>query len=107
MVRSLETPPAVLPGAPTSLTALIGNTPLIRLERIAQRFSPIEIYVKAEWFNPGGPVKDRAAWSMIRDGEMTGLLKARKVILDATSGNTGIPYAMIGANRGYQVCLCL
>ncbi len=97
----------VQPGEPTSLLRLIGNTPLIKLERIAQRFAPIEIYVKAEWFNPGGSAKDRAAWSMIRDGELTGALTPGKFILDATSGNTGIAYAMIGANRGYKVCLCL
>ncbi|MSO20224.1 MAG: cysteine synthase family protein [Acidobacteria bacterium] len=97
----------VRPGEQTSLLRLIGNTPLIKLERIAQRFAPIEISVKAEWFNPGGSVKDRAAWSMIRDGELSGALQPGKVILDATSGNTGIAYAMIGANRGYKVCLCL
>jgi len=100
-------PESVQPGEDSSLTRLIGNTPLIKLRRIAARFAPIEIYVKAEWFNPGGSVKDRAAWSMIRDGELTGKLKPGKVILDATSGNTGIAYAMIGANRGYKVALCL
>ena len=93
------------PGEESSLTRLIGNTPLIRLSRIAARFAPIEIYAKAEWFNPGGSVKDRAAWGMIRDGELTGKLTRDKVILDATSGNTGIAYAMIGANRGYCVTL--
>src|SRR5690242_10550330 len=100
-------PESIQPGEDSSLTRLIGNTPLIRLQRIAAQFAPIEIYVKAEWFNPGGSVKDRAAWSMIRDGERTGQLRPGKVILDATSGNTGIAYAMIGANRGYKVSLCL
>jgi S-sulfo-L-cysteine synthase (O-acetyl-L-serine-dependent) len=100
-------PESIQPGEPSSLTRLIGNTPLIKLERIAARFAPIKIYAKAEWFNPGGSVKDRAAWSMVRDGELSGKLTPGKVILDATSGNTGIAYAMIGANRGYKVCLCL
>jgi S-sulfo-L-cysteine synthase (O-acetyl-L-serine-dependent) len=89
------------------LTARIGNTPLLRLERIAAEFSHVEIYAKAEWFNPGGSVKDRAAYSMIRVGERDGDLRPGKVILDATSGNTGIAYAMIGAALGYRVKLCL
>jgi S-sulfo-L-cysteine synthase (O-acetyl-L-serine-dependent) len=88
----------------------IGNTPLLRLERfpeIAAEFPNIEFLAKAEWFNPGGSVKDRAAYSMIRDGERRGALRPGKVILDATSGNTGIAYAMIGAALGYKVKLCL
>jgi cysteine synthase B len=89
------------------LTERIGNTPLLRLERIAAEFPHVEIYAKAEWFNPGGSVKDRAAYSMIRAGERSGDLRPGKVILDATSGNTGIAYAMIGAALGYRVKLCL
>jgi S-sulfo-L-cysteine synthase (O-acetyl-L-serine-dependent) len=85
----------------------IGNTPLVRLSRLAAEFPNVEICAKAEWFNPGGSVKDRAAYSMIRDGERTGKLRPGKVILDATSGNTGIAYAMIGAALGYRVKLCL
>jgi S-sulfo-L-cysteine synthase (O-acetyl-L-serine-dependent) len=85
----------------------IGNTPLIRLERTGKEFPNAEILAKAEWFNPGGSVKDRAAYSMIRDGEKRGALRPGKVILDATSGNTGIAYAMIGAALGYKVKLCL
>jgi S-sulfo-L-cysteine synthase (O-acetyl-L-serine-dependent) len=85
----------------------IGNTPLIRLSRIGTEFPNVEICAKAEWFNPGGSVKDRAAYSMIRDGERRGELRPGKVILDATSGNTGIAYAMIGAALGYRVKLCL
>jgi cysteine synthase B len=85
----------------------IGNTPLLALKRISGDFPNVGIYGKAEWFNPGGSVKDRAAYSMIRDGERRGLLKPGKVILDATSGNTGIAYAMIGAALGYRVKLCL
>ena len=85
----------------------IGNTPLLKLERAASEFPNVEICAKAEWFNPGGSVKDRAAYSMIREGERRGDLKPGKVILDATSGNTGIAYAMIGAALGYRVKLCL
>ena len=89
------------------LLATIGNTPLLRLEKIPREFPGIEIFAKAEYFNPGGSVKDRAALNMILDGERSGKLNHRRVILDATSGNTGIAYAMIGANRGYKVKLCL
>ena len=85
----------------------IGNTPLIRLERTGKEYPSVEILAKAEWFNPGGSVKDRAAYSMIRDGEQRGALRPGKIILDATSGNTGIAYAMIGAALGYKVKLCL
>jgi S-sulfo-L-cysteine synthase (O-acetyl-L-serine-dependent) len=85
----------------------IGNTPLLRLERIGAEFPNVQFCAKAEWFNPGGSVKDRAALSMIREGERRGDLRPGKVILDATSGNTGIAYAMIGAALGYKVKLCL
>src|SRR5439155_19402808 len=68
---------------------------------------PVEIYAKAEWYNPGGSVKDRAAAAMIVDGERRGLLTKDKIVIDATSGNTGIAYAMIGAERGYKVKLAL
>jgi len=89
------------------LLECIGNTPLIKIERTAAEFPNAEICAKAEWFNPGGSVKDRAAYSMIREGERRGDLRPGKVILDATSGNTGIAYAMIGAALGYRVKLCL
>ncbi|HWF39403.1 MAG TPA: cysteine synthase family protein [Candidatus Acidoferrales bacterium] len=85
----------------------IGNTPLLRLDRASSEFPNIQIFAKAEWFNPGGSVKDRAAYSMIREGERRGDLRPGKIILDATSGNTGIAYAMIGAALGYKVKLCL
>ncbi|MGD0298077.1 MAG: cysteine synthase family protein [Bryobacteraceae bacterium] len=91
----------------TNLLSMIGNTPLIRMERIARDLPGIEIYGKAEFFNPGGSVKDRAALNMILDGERTGKLTRDKIILDSTSGNTGIAYAMIGAYKGYKVKLCL
>ncbi len=90
------------------LLSLIGHTPLIRLSRITQGLpDTVEVYAKAEWFNPGGSVKDRPALSMILDGEEKGKLKSGKIILDATSGNTGIAYAMIGAAKGYRVRLCI
>lgn len=85
----------------------IGNTPLLRLERLGSQFPGVEFYAKAEWFNPGGSVKDRPAYSMIREGQRRGELRPGKVILDATSGNTGIAYAMVGAALGYAVKLCL
>jgi len=85
----------------------VGNTPLIRLEKIPAEFPGIEIYGKAEYFNPGGSVKDRAARNMVMEGERSGRLNHTRTILDSTSGNTGIAYAMIGANRGYKVKLVL
>jgi cysteine synthase B len=90
-----------------NLLERIGNTPLLRLERIGAKFPQAEFYAKAEWFNPGGSVKDRAGYAMIRAGERSGDLRPGKVILDATSGNTGIAYAMVGAALGYRVKLCL
>ena len=85
----------------------IGNTPLLRLGRIAPESAGIEIYAKAEFLNPGGSVKDRAALNMILDGERRGALGPGRVILDATSGNTGIAYAMIGAAMGYRAKICI
>lgn len=91
----------------STLVDRVGNTPLLRLERVGREFAPVEFYAKAEWYNPGGSVKDRPALSMIRAGEQSGALYAGKTILDATSGNTGIAYAMLGAALGYAVKLCL
>ena len=90
---------------PHSVLDQIGNTPLIRLEKLGASLSHVEIYAKAEYFNPGGSVKDRPALNMIRDGEETGKLTHENVLIDATSGNTGIAYAMIGAAEGYRVKL--
>ncbi|HKI97260.1 MAG TPA: cysteine synthase family protein [bacterium] len=87
-----------------SLTELIGNTPLLRLERICPGGN---LYAKAEWHNPGQSAKDRAAWKIIQEAERSGALRPGKTLLDATSGNTGIAYAMIGAARGHPVCLCM
>ena len=87
---------------------LVGNTPLIRLRRVTADLPPtVKIYGKAEWYNPGGSVKDRPALNMIESGERSGALTPDKVILDATSGNTGIAYAWIGAAKGYKVKLAL
>lgn len=91
---------------PIDLIGLIGKTPLLRLRRLNPH-PGVEIYAKAEWANPGGSVKDRAALKMILDGERSGRLTPDRTIIDATSGNTGIAYAMIGAARGYRVKLCL
>ncbi len=90
-----------------TIDGLIGDTPLVRLSRIDATVPGVAIYGKAEWLNPGGSVKDRAALAMIRDGEQSGRLTADKILLDATSGNTGIAYAMLAASRGYRVRLCL
>jgi S-sulfo-L-cysteine synthase (O-acetyl-L-serine-dependent) len=90
-----------------SLLDCIGNTPLLRLERIGPSYSNVEFYGKAEWFNPGGSVKDRPALEIVREAQRTGKLRRGQTILDATSGNTGIAYAMIAAALGYRVTLCL
>jgi cysteine synthase B len=91
-----------------NLTELVGNTPLIRLSRITEGLPEgVQVCAKAEYFNPGGSVKDRAALNMILTAEREGKLVPGKTILDATSGNTGIAYAWIGAARGYKVTLCL
>jgi S-sulfo-L-cysteine synthase (O-acetyl-L-serine-dependent) len=90
-----------------SLLEQIGNTPLLRLANIGREFPNIKFYAKAEWFNPGGSVKDRPALSMIQAGISAGLLQRGRTIIDATSGNTGIAYAMIGAAMGHAVKLCL
>jgi cysteine synthase B len=90
-----------------SVLERIGNTPLLRIGKLAARLANTEVFAKAEWFNPGGSVKDRPALSMIQAGLRSGSLRPGKTILDATSGNTGIAYAMIGAALGYPVRLFL
>ncbi len=90
------------------LAGLVGNTPLISLTKITRGLPPtVELYGKAEWFNPGGSVKDRAALRIILDGVRSGRLTRGQTLLDATSGNTGIGYAMIAAALGYRVRLCV
>lgn len=91
----------------TSLLSAIGNTPLLQLPNLSRQFPGIQILGKAEFLNPGGSVKDRPGLNMILDGERTGRLTKQRTILDATSGNTGIAYAMIAAALGYNVKLCL
>jgi len=104
--QSEESPARISPG--DELSATIGRTPLIRLREVTFGLpSQVEVFAKAEHLNPGGSVKDRAALAMILEGEKTGRLRPGQAILDATSGNTGIAYAMIGAARGYRVALCL
>lgn len=92
----------------TEIVDLIGYTPLIRLRRVTRHLpESIEIYGKAEWFNPGGSVKDRPAWNIVRTAIERGELRQGKRLLDATSGNTGIAFAMIGAALGFGVTLCM
>src|SRR4051794_26024932 len=90
---------------------LIGKTPLLRLDRLrywlGDKQKNVQLLAKAEFANPGGSVKDRAAWSMIQGGIRDGKLTHDKVILDSSSGNTGIAYAMVGAALGYQVELAI
>jgi S-sulfo-L-cysteine synthase (O-acetyl-L-serine-dependent) len=105
--------PALQDWSPTRLTGpetlleRVGNTPLVQITQIGREFEQAEFYAKLEWFNPGGSVKDRAALNIIREGERSGALDRSKTILDATSGNTGIAFALLGAALGYAVKLCL
>jgi len=92
---------------PTDVLSRIGDTPLLRLQKVARRFPEVELYGKAEWANPGGSVKDRPAMNIIREAERAGLMSKDKILIDSTSGNTGIAYAMICAARGYRLKLCM
>jgi S-sulfo-L-cysteine synthase (O-acetyl-L-serine-dependent) len=85
----------------------IGNTPLVRMERLSSEFPGVQILAKAEWHNPGGSVKDRAASAIVAEAERRGELASGKSLLDSTSGNTGIAYAMLGAAKGFPVTLCM
>jgi len=91
----------------TSILQRIGNTPLVRLDRLTAELPGIQILGKAEWANPGGSVKDRAASAIVADAQLRGLLSDGRGLLDATSGNTGIAYAMLGAALGFSVTLCM
>tara|TARA_B100000470_G_scaffold48048_1_gene35512 strand:+ start:163 stop:1134 length:972 start_codon:yes stop_codon:yes gene_type:complete len=93
--------------ASRSLADLIGQTPLLRLRQFERDLGGVELYAKAEWLNPGGSVKDRPAARIVAEGESSGQLTHDRVLLDATSGNTGIAFAMVGAARGYRVKLCV
>ncbi len=105
MLASRVTAPA--PALGRELLDLVGNTPLVRLDRLAPDLPGSSVLAKAEFLNPGGSVKDRPAASMIRVAECKGALRPGQIIMDATSGNTGIAYAMIGAALGYRVLLYL
>ncbi len=104
---SSETSPVIDRAPGSSVLDMIGRTPLVRLHQFERETPGVELYAKAEWQNPGGSVKDRAAARMILDGEASGRLTPGRTVIDATSGNTGIAYAMVGAARGYRVLLCL
>jgi cysteine synthase B len=97
----------MMPTGGHTITELVGNTPLLRIRLFEDRYPDLEVYAKAEWFNPGGSVKDRAALAMIEDGERRGALTRDRIIIDSTSGNTGIAYALIGAAKGYKVRLVM
>jgi S-sulfo-L-cysteine synthase (O-acetyl-L-serine-dependent) len=91
-----------------SLADLVGNTPLIRLRRVCASLpDSVEVYAKAEWFNPGGSVKDRPALNILRTAEATGQLTPKKILLDSTSGNMGIAYATLAGALGYKVRLVI
>lgn len=90
-----------------NLTQRIGNTPLLRLESISIRAKDVQVLAKAEWTNPGGSVKDRAASNIVNEALRSGKLGAGKTLLDSTSGNTGIAYSMLGAAYGIPVTLCM
>ena len=100
-----QTPKTPLLGTP--LLERIGHTPLVRMERLTEKLPGIQILGKAEWANPGGSVKDRPASAIVLDAQKRGLLSGGKHLLDATSGNTGIAYAMLGATMGFPVTLCM
>lgn len=109
-VRQLDVAEGVLPGLPTSLLDQVGNTPLVDLSAFAHKYgvsTRVGVYGKAEWLNPSGSVKARAALRMVDDAERSGRLQAGKIIIDSSSGNTGVALAMIGAVRGYEVHLVM
>ena len=105
--RALPQPDAGGVPGPQDVLSLIGNTPLLRLQKVGLEFPEIEFYAKAEWANPGGSVKDRPAMNIIREAERARLMSKEKTLIDSTSGNTGIAYAMICAARGYRAKLCM
>jgi cysteine synthase B len=100
-------PEAAMARPGQSLLQRIGNTPLLRFDRLTTHLPGVTLLGKAEWYNPGGSVKDRAASSIVAEGRRTGQLAPGKILLDATSGNTGIAYAMLGAAEGFSVTLCM
>lgn len=110
VIRTVPAPVAEdrrLLAGPHDVLSLIGNTPLLSFNRIAPQSPGVKIYAKAEWANPGGSVKDRPAKNIILDAEKSGLMSRDKLLIDSTSGNTGIAYAMICAARGYRLKICM
>ena len=108
-----EAPPAhhapkpAVPRPGLSLLDRIGNTPLLRFDELTSHLPAVTLLGKAEWHNPGGSVKDRAASNIVAEGRRSGKFSSGKILLDATSGNTGIAYAMLGAAEGFPVTLCM
>ena len=90
-----------------AVLARIGNTPLLQLDGLAPNLPAVQLLGKAEWYNPGGSVKDRAAANIVSEAQRAGKLAPGKILLDSTSGNTGIAYAMLGAALGFPVTLCV
>ncbi|MHA2091671.1 MAG: PLP-dependent cysteine synthase family protein [Candidatus Kariarchaeaceae archaeon] len=108
MIESFGTTPILPEGfASQGIISNIGDTPLIPITNLVPRKSNVRIFAKAEFMNPGGSVKDRPAWNMIKEGILQNSLTYDKTILDATSGNTGIAYALIGSALGFRVKLCV
>ncbi len=91
----------------SSVVDAVGNTPLVRLDRVTKEAPSVEVYLKLEFCNPGGSVKDRPALRMMQDAIADGRLTSDKILIDATSGNTGVAYSMLGAAMGYQVALVM
>src|SRR5271154_1635888 len=106
-VPGQDAPELAIPRPGQSLLDRIGNTPLLRFDRLTNHLPGVTLLGKAEWHNPGGSVKDRAAANIVAEGRRSGQFSPGKILLDATSGNTGIAYAMLGAAEGFPVTLCM
>ena len=106
-ISAEDAPPSSSARLGQSLLERIGNTPLLRFDRLTRQLPGVTLLGKAEWYNPGGSVKDRAAANMVAEGRRSGRFTPGKTLLDATSGNTGIAYAMLGAAEGFPVTLCM
>ena len=106
-VSAHHVPEPAIPRPGLSLLERIGNTPLLRFDQLTTHLPLVTLLGKAEWHNPGGSVKDRAAANIVAEGRRTGQFSSGKILLDATSGNTGIAYAMLGAAEGFPVTLCM
>src|SRR5277367_5392936 len=104
-VESAPDPANPRPGY--SLLERIGGTPLLRFDRLTSHLNGVALLGKAEWYNPGGSVKDRAASNIVAQGRASGKFGPGKTLLDSTSGNTGIAYAMIAAAQGFPITLCM